>query len=148
MASYTQANQWGKDQGRDAGGGLSKQAWNISPKIREIDDIITADDQIIIAEAHPELAFTRLNDGVPCRFSKKTGKGILERTVILERHSVINLYNVFTSFLSNHKAKLGTDDIFDAMAIALTARARLSGNALHCFDGMLDEKGLKLEIWG
>ena len=43
--TYGDANAWGKAQGPDGGGGLSKQAWVITPKIREIDAIIAPADQ-------------------------------------------------------------------------------------------------------
>src|SRR5262249_31227913 len=56
------ANQWSKARGF---GGLSKQIWNIRPKINEIEAVITPETQARIWEAHPELAFARLNHGRP-----------------------------------------------------------------------------------
>ena len=57
---WTGANAWSKRQGC---GGISKQSWNILPKIAEIDGAIVVKDQSRIFEAHPEIAFARLNIG-------------------------------------------------------------------------------------
>ncbi|MGB5443249.1 MAG: DUF429 domain-containing protein, partial [Gammaproteobacteria bacterium] len=47
--------------------GISLQTWNITPKIREIDDLLTEHPCLIgvIRECHPELCFWSLNHGVP-----------------------------------------------------------------------------------
>jgi predicted RNase H-like nuclease len=75
------ANQWSKDQGF---GGISKQIWNIRPKIKEIDRAIAPADQARVVEAHPELAFARLNGGRPLD-SKHTRGGLLARQALLQR---------------------------------------------------------------
>ncbi|MGH7089107.1 MAG: DUF429 domain-containing protein, partial [Stellaceae bacterium] len=69
-ADYAAANQWAK---RD-GNGISRQLWNILPKIAEVDRFITPGLQGVFREAHPELAFMRLG-GSAALPSKQTPKG-------------------------------------------------------------------------
>ena len=66
------ANQWSKEKGF---GGISKQIWAIRPKIIEIDRAISPDMQARIHEAHPELAFARLNKWTPLD-SKHEAEGL------------------------------------------------------------------------
>lgn len=148
METYEEANAWGKKQGKESGGGLSKQAWYLLPKIKQIDLAITAKDQAVLGEAHPELAFLRINQGRPCRFPKKTIDGARERVALLQKQGIPDPREVFLELQKATAAKVRTDDVLDAIALALTARARLSGNAIHCFDGTHDQRNLKLEIWG
>ena len=145
---YAAANEWGKAQGAHAGGGLSKQAWMITPKIKEIDEAMTPEDQSRIGEGHPEIAFTRLNDGSPCYFSKRTPEGKAERYRLLKRHGLPAARRIYTELRLEHGAIIGEDDVYDACALALSARARLAGQAIHLTDGARDEKGLLMEIWG
>ncbi len=146
FTQYEEANAWGKHH---CGKGLSKQAWMISPKIREIDDAITADDQTRLGEGHPEIAFTRLNDGRPCAHPKRKPEGQAERRALLTRAGLPQAEDLHQSLRAGHGAKaLGRDDIYDAAALALTARARLNGDALHLTDKTRDARGLVMEIWG
>src|SRR6185503_10194113 len=73
------ANSWSKGQGF---GGIPKQSWNMTPKIAEIDGAIAAEDQARIYEAHPELAFCRLNRCTPLP-SKHTDEGLNARKHLL-----------------------------------------------------------------
>lgn len=57
-----------------SGKALSKQAFNLVPKIAELDALVRPDDQDRLVEAHPELAFTRMN-GHPPPDSKHTKEG-------------------------------------------------------------------------
>ena len=52
---------------------VSKQLFNISPKIREVDAILRADAKLTtrVFEVHPELAFWRLNGERPLSEAKK-----------------------------------------------------------------------------
>lgn len=45
---------------------------------------------------------------------------------------------------------MARDDVIDAAVCALTERAKLNSGAdlIHLSDGTIDEKGLKIEIWG
>lgn len=149
---YSEANAWGKAQakrltGTEAGGGLSKQAWMIAPKIREADAYMTPARQERLAEAHPEVAFWRLNGGAPCTHSKRTPAGRAERAALLARNG-LDAEPLFPALRKDAGGGAGLDDWYDACALALTARARLEGEAVRLGDGERDARGLLMEIWG
>ncbi len=145
FATYEQANAWGKAHSY---GGLSKQAWMITPKIREIDDAVTPASQARLGEGHPEVAFARLK-GRPCSAKKSNPEGHGERRALLESAGVRNAEEIFLSLRAQHgAAALARDDVYDACALALTAKARLEDSAIHLTDGKRDERGLIMEIWG
>ncbi|GAB4521019.1 MAG: DUF429 domain-containing protein [Amphiplicatus sp.] len=148
FARYEEANAWGKAAGPGAGGGLSKQVWNILPRIREIDSIMTPADQSWLGEGHPEVAFSRLNDGAPCRHSKRTEEGRRERLALLRRGGFPAGVALLAQAKARFRAAVQPDDILDACALALTAEARLGGRALRLTDGARDARGLVMEIWG
>jgi predicted RNase H-like nuclease len=134
------ANQWSKDQGF---GGISKQIWNIRPKIKEIDRAIAPADQLRVVEAHPELAFARLNGGRPLD-SKHTRGGILARQALLQRAGFTNLDGWLQS-LRGRGAK--ADDLFDACVLVLTARNILRGDGREVpAVEQRDSRGLKMAI--
>lgn len=134
------ANQWSKDQGF---GGISKQIWNILPKIKEIDRAIAPADQLRVVEAHPELAFARLNGGRPLD-SKHTRGGLLARQALLQRAGFTNLDGWLQS-LRGRGAK--ADDLFDACVLVLTARNILRGDGREVpAVEQRDSRGLKMAI--
>ena len=148
FATYAEANAWGKEQGKEAGGGLSKQAWHILPKIREIDDNISSDHQRFVREAHPEVAFTRLG-GRPCAYGKRTREGARERVSILAVHG-IDAETQRRDLRKNHprKADFADDDLYDALALMLAAEAQIAGDGWTLSDGARDARGLVMEICG
>jgi predicted RNase H-like nuclease len=117
---WKSANQWAKRAGF---GGISKQIWNIRPKIKEIDRAITAADQGRVHEAHPELAFARLNGGRPLD-SKHTAAGLKARQELLRKAGFTNL-DRWLRALRGNGAK--ADDLYDACVLVLTARNILRG---------------------
>ena len=60
---------------------ISKQAWFLVPKIREVDAFLRSDacGRTRLRECHPELAFMGLNDGEPMPHPKKHPLGFLDR---------------------------------------------------------------------
>lgn len=144
--TYEEANRWGKAQA--AHGGLSKQAWMIAPKIKEIDAVITPADQARLGEAHPEVAFWRLNGERPCAFPKRQSEGQEERRRLLKRHGASGADKIYQRLKTEFKSGIGLDDVFDACALALTAKARLDGDAVHLTNGARDARRLVMEIWG
>jgi len=66
---------------------ISKQAWNISPKIREVDGFLQSQPGLseIMLEAHPELSFATFA-GHPMVHNKKTSEGFEERFQLLSRY--------------------------------------------------------------
>lgn len=149
--TYEAANHWGKTAD-PAGGGLSKQAWNLIAKIRELDDLMTPDRQTLIVEAHPELIFTRLR-GTPCSAPKKTPAGARERASALE-DALTSGRDPAGGLINQARAEgwlkgdLADDDIRDACALAISARDRLNGEAWRMSDDACDGRGLIMEIWG
>jgi len=146
LGSYEEANAWGKALG--PGFGLQKQAWMIAPKIKEIDALISPADQARISEGHPEIAFWRLNGGAPCNHPKRKPKGAEERRELLAQNGFSNAEDLFKKLKTVADRGIARDDVYDACALALTAEARLNGNAQHLTDGKRDVRGLLMEIWG
>jgi predicted RNase H-like nuclease len=137
---WAAANSWSKGRGF---GGISKQSWNIFPKIAEIDGAIVAGDQTRIYEAHPELAFCRLNGGDPLP-SKHTNVGIAARKRLLRKAGFTNLGD----WLARRSAlRAKKDDILDACVLLLTARRIKSGEATAIPEtAPRDARGLKMAI--
>ena len=107
------------------GKGFSIQAWNILPKIREVDLWLRRRGGTPpIREAHPELAFrglARLVDSGGVEFeNKKTAAGQHQRKSILEALGV-DIAGVGP--LKAGAVTAGTDDVLDAMALAALARS-------------------------
>jgi len=140
QTEWTVANQWSKAQGF---GGISKQIWNIRPRILEIDDVLTAADQDRVFEAHPELAFARLNGGKPLA-SKHLAEGRSLRTRLL-RAAGFGMIDNWLGNLRGSGAK--ADDLLDACALVLTARHIARGTG-RCLPAGIerDARGLGMSI--
>ena len=118
--SYIQANLINRKM---TGKGLSKQTWNITGKIREVDILLRNDPKAskVFIESHPELCFTTLSNGAPMKHYKKTDEGIKERLSIIESYCKDSkkILNKVSLQLSNEKVSL--DDILDAWILAISA---------------------------
>lgn len=126
--------------------GLSKQAFNICKKIREIDDLLTPELQERVFEAHPELAFTRLA-GHPMTHNKKGSPGRAERIAALTR--VFPHAQAWLAAIPFLRKQVARDDAIDALALAHVAFTKHHGQAL-CLpeEPTRDSKGLAMVIWG
>ncbi len=123
---------------------ISKQAWNILPKVREIDAFKREFPGVALREAHPEVCFWALNGKTACSQNKKTSAGISERLSILER-TLPGISQKITAFGdSNLKKHVFLDDIIDAAVLALTAARPDSLLALG--HGEKDGAGIPMEI--
>jgi len=133
------------------GYGLSIQAFNILPKIREVDRVMTPALQHRVYEAHPELAFRTLA-GHPMQHRKKTVAGRQERLRVLEQvpHPLFqNIRSAFAQTLRGcQRAHVAPDDILDAYVLVGTARRiwQAQGQRVPCVPAC-DQKGLRMEIW-
>lgn len=69
------------------GRGLTRQAYCLLPKIREVDRLMRAEPglQERVRESHPELCFAALG-GRPMRHGKRAPEGYEERLGVLRRH--------------------------------------------------------------
>jgi predicted RNase H-like nuclease len=125
---------------------LSKQTWNILPKIREVDDWLRQDDKPRLRECHPELAFWAFAGGRIMGYSKKTKEGRDERLALLRayfRHAD----DLYAAALSAYTRKsVAADDIIDALALALTARLSGGGLLRVPTHPQLDAMGLPMEM--
>jgi predicted RNase H-like nuclease len=140
FADYPAANAWGKADGA----GLSKQAWNLLGKIRQIDAWITPARQARVRETHPELVFQHLNGGTPPP-RKATAEGLAARRALLRASGFAGL-DAQLDALKPGQAK--PDDLLDACACAEAARRMLTGDATRLpARPPRDRRGLAMEIW-
>ncbi len=129
---------------------LSKQSWNITPKIREVNAFLHLNplwrDKML--EAHPELSFQQLNRKIPLQFSKKTREGIKERLGILQVYYPASA-TLFSNMLSDPslKGNAAADDMVDAVCLAVFNRHR--GDKLKNISGQYPEDplGNRMGIW-
>ncbi len=92
---------------------LSKQTWNICPKIREADGIANP----ALREAHPEICFRYLAGG-PLGARKKTRAGQAARLAVLPA-AHRDLYH--EALRQWPRRELARDDVLDACALAAAA---------------------------
>jgi len=97
--------------------GLSRQAWNIAPKMREVDGLARLGSSLIIRESHPEVVFAHLNGGVGLAAGKKTKGGHAERIALLEKAGIRA-----QDCLKRRPSGVRRDDLIDALACLHTAR--------------------------
>jgi predicted RNase H-like nuclease len=130
------------------GAGMSKEAFNILPKIREVDALIDSGLQDIVVEAHPELAFCRFA-GHPMRHNKRTDEGRRERLSLLRRLLGKACIDPVRTRITHGLSLVALDDVLDACALAIVADRRRRRVA-HCLPAgapQHDAKGLRMEIW-
>lgn len=140
---YPEANALSREL---SGKGISKQAFYLFPKIRELDDwLLSADRKGLWSECHPEVAFARLNGGIPLTESKKSEKGSWTRQVLLEELGDIN--PAIGQALETYRRKdVLFDDLLDALVCLLTAE-RLPGDRQHFpADAPVDSRGFTMEV--
>ena len=133
------------------GHGLSIQAFNILPKIREVDRVMTPALQQRVYEAHPELAFQALA-GQPLQNRKKTVAGREERLRVLENIPSPLFHGIRTAFghilHACRRADVAPDDILDAYVLMWTALRIWRAQAYRVpRSPQHDARGLRMEIW-
>lgn len=130
---------------------VSIQMFNIVPKIREVDRLMTPELQTSIHEAHPELAFRSLT-GAPMRHNKKTPAGREERLRVLEQAPGKLFREIRSAFENGQKAfkraQVAPDDLLDAYVLAWTAFriTKRQANRVPA-NPPVDQRGLRMEIW-
>lgn len=116
------------DRSRAAcGKALSKQAWFLVERIRQLDDLVTRADQDAVVEAHPECAFLRLAaelDGGEPLPSKHTPEGQRRRVRLLRRHLGRPFDRLWRA------APAPPIDLLDATVLTVTARHVVAGTAI------------------
>ena len=101
-----------------AGIGLSKQSWNLCPKIREIDQFLQQrpDLKQIIFEVHPELAFYTMNGSDVLIPKKRSSEGLAIRKDLL-----------INAGMSPEIVNPSNDDALDAIACLWSAKRITEG---------------------
>ena len=134
LLDYTDYAQALAESRRLCGKGISKQAFYLFPKIREIDRLMTPELQQRVIEVHPELCFTMLA-GRPAEHRKSTREGLEERRRLLPLQ------------WSEERLAAKPDDILDALAVAWVAYRFALGRARRLpAEPAFDERGLRMEI--
>lgn len=127
---------------------ISLQAWNICPRIAEVDRLLRADQGLagIVRESHPELCLWSLHGKKTMRFPKKTMLGRLERMSVLETFFE-DAVPVYEHALSGYaRSDVGRDDIIDALALAVSAYACRGAFQSVPEDPEHDAAGLPMEM--
>jgi predicted RNase H-like nuclease len=100
---------------------LSKQAWAIYPKIRELDTLLRVQPELCgkVYEVHPEVSFCAWNAMEPIVEPKKSREGAAIRRQLIARHFG---EAAFDTIRTRYKRKdVADDDIMDAVAALWTA---------------------------
>jgi predicted RNase H-like nuclease len=130
---------------------VSKQLFNIAPKIREVDEALRATPAVAAArvfEVHPELAFWRLNGGRALGEPKKVKSRPYEPGLALRR-SLLSAAGLPAAAVNAAPPKgAGADDLLDALACAAIAR-RIHAGTAQPFPNPppRDAFGLPMAIW-
>ena len=127
--------------GRAADGrGMSKQAWSILPKIREVDDQMNPALQSRIIEVHPEVSFWAIAGRKPLALPKRRSAGKVLRRTLIEAN--------VGQFPDTRVSGAGVDDVLDALASMWTAGrfAKQVAEKLSS-EGSFDDQGLEMAIW-
>ena len=125
---------------------MSKQSWNITAKVREVDALLQASPALRgwLREVHPELSFSLLA-GTPLPEAKKTAAGKALRQQLVEGYFGAGAYAAVREQF--RRSQVGDDDILDAFAALWSAERLLAGEAITLpMEPELDATGLVMEI--
>lgn len=123
------------------GKAISKQLFNILPKIREVDNLQTPVRQRRLFEMCPELSLAVLA-GAPMAHAKTTPPGRAERIRTL---GAVFGRKEIEGHVQRPPAGARVDDVLDAFAGAWTARRYAAAEHLW-LGGQLDDRGLRMEV--
>lgn len=152
---YRDRAQWYEDHGRasavarqtsDPPRGVSVQAYGIFARIRELDALLCADAILCdrIVEAHPELAFWRMNGRQALSLPKKV-KGAVHQPGMEERRRLLAMEGL--SWPGPPPRGAGADDVLDALAVLTVARRHATGEAVsYPSPPLRDAHGLPIAI--
>lgn len=116
---YAGANAWSK---ATVGRGLSKQAWFLVPKVREVRALASA-SPVPVREVMPELSFAAMQGDVPLPHAKRTWSGQAIRRRLLAEQGIVLPDD------PGPAGQVAPDDLLDAAAVAWTARRIRAGTA-------------------
>lgn len=127
---------------RKLGVGLNQQTFHLFPKMREVDALLRSTPRLkrVVREAHPELAFARMNGGRPVLSKKRKPEGYAERRQLLAEHGF--------ACPVERLAGAARDDILDAIAVCRSALLIAERKATRLGPARLrDSHGLPMNIW-
>jgi predicted RNase H-like nuclease len=127
---------------------LSVQTWNISGKIREVDDFLRKNEKArrCVRESHPEICFWALAGQRPMAHYKKSERGFAERQKLLNRINPTT-EKIFNSAMKRFLRKdLARDDILDAIVLGISAASRKKSLVTIPNNPPRDAVGLPLQI--
>ena len=145
------AASWGEActiRARTEGKRMSKQAWAIVAKIREVDAALRREPSRAgwVREVHPELCFARWNGGALAH-PKKKAAGRAERLALVAGHFGPAAFAA--ARLCHLRRKVADDDLLDAFAALWSAEQILRGEAISLPAAPpRDAFGLRMEIVG
>jgi len=122
--------------------GLNQQTFHLFPKMREVDALMRGNEALhpIVREAHPELAFARMNGGRPVLSKKRKPEGFAERLALLARHGF--------DWTPRTMPGAARDDVLDAIAVCRTALLIAERKATRLGpEHDRDRHGLPMNIW-
>jgi predicted RNase H-like nuclease len=127
------------------GRGLSRQAFSILPKIREVNLLLQPNPglQQRVREIHPEVCFAFWNWGVPMPHRKSSPVGQAERERLIDAEWPAQREVI----LDRLQGRYEIDDLNDAFAALWTAKRIASGTARVFGDQSIDKYGLRMEMW-
>jgi predicted RNase H-like nuclease len=128
------------------GRGLTRQAYFLLPKIRQVDQYVMADPsrQRRIHEVHPEVSFALWNRGAPMAHNKSKPAGRAERERLIDAVWPGERERLWAAVRGRG---CGRDDLNDALAALWTVRRIAAGDAVRMpQESELDERGVRMEI--
>jgi predicted RNase H-like nuclease len=125
----------------------SRQAFEITAKIAEVDALMTPELQSRVREGHPEITFATMQQGLPMMHRKKSAAGRAARLAAL--HPYFAEIDAVVS--ARRPAGVAVDDLLDAYAMLWTARRVDAGVARRLpdvggIDDQRDERGVAAEM--
>jgi predicted RNase H-like nuclease len=126
---------------------VSKQLWNLTPKIRHLDCILQTQPSVhsYVAEGHPELAFLSLAGKRSAFLPKKTPEGQHQRITVIDENLPGSVRDAVARFITKHSRDATIVDCLDAAALALLLFKGRGG--IHFLgDGAADEAGIPMRI--
>lgn len=130
------------------GKGVSKQAFMIYEKVRDVDQALCEDEALrqSVFEVHPELSFYAMNQDRPMDLPKRDKDGAAARQQLIAEHFGPDAYHSIRS--RHYRTAVADDDICDAFAALWTAQRIAQGKAICIPDpAPVDSQGLPMCIW-
>ena len=124
---------------------ISRQCFGLFPKLREFDELMSPDLQVLIHELHPEVCFFELNRCKAMLYGKHTTRGVRDRINVLMERNALSSPSMLQALNSGDAV---TNDVLDALVAFWRAERIQEGCAVWIpQQPEIDSKGLRMEIW-